>query len=214
MPARTGAGAERFDLAKKFLAERTQDLADLRAVPAEDETSVAWDQIHESSKGKFYRSKIMVNVRMIEFDIVDDRQFGQVMHELRTFIEIRSVVLVAFDNEVIAAGHAKANAKVLGNAADQKCRIQSALIRKPGPDAGRGGLAMRAGHHQRAAPADKFLLDNFRERSIEKFSLERTFNFRVAAWNGVADNHAIGRRLEVFRLVTLRHRNPQRRQHS
>ena len=42
------------------------------------------------------------------------------MHELRAFVEVGRVVFVAFDDEIIAVGDAKADAKILHNSADQK----------------------------------------------------------------------------------------------
>ena len=150
-------------MGEQFLAERSGHIAHLRAVPAQDEAPVARNQIHESAESQFDRRKIGVDVRVIEFDVVDDGQLWQVMHELGAFVEICGVVLVAFDDEVIAAGHAKAHAKILGDATYQVCRIQSALIRKPGRDAGRRGFAVRAGNHQRTPPANEFFFDNFRK---------------------------------------------------
>ena len=48
----------------------------------------------------------------------DDGEFGQVVHELRPFVEIGRVILVAFDNKIIAPRHAKARAEILHDAPD------------------------------------------------------------------------------------------------
>src|SRR5207247_1417385 len=113
--------------------------------------------------------EIFVNIRVIEFDVVDDGQLRQVVHELRTFIKIRGVIFVAFDNQVIAVANPKAGAKVLYDSADQKRGVESASIQHPRGETGSRGLAVRAGNHQRATAADEFFLKNFRKRTIGKF---------------------------------------------
>jgi hypothetical protein len=55
---------------------------------------------------------------MIKLNVIYNRDLRKVMHELRAFIEIGSVVFIAFDNEVIAIGYSKANAKILGDSPD------------------------------------------------------------------------------------------------
>ena len=122
-------------------------------------------------KRKFNRRQIVVDVGMIEFDVVDDRDFRQVVHKLRTFVEISGVVFVAFDDEVVAVGHSKTDAEVLRDAADQKGRIESALIHHPRRDARRRRFAVRAGDDQRAPAANKFFLDDFGLRAIESLRL-------------------------------------------
>ena len=82
---------------------------------------------------------------MVKLDVVDDRDLRQVMHKLRTLVEIRGVVFVALNDEIIAWGNAKAHAKVLRDATYQEGRIKFALIHHPGGDTCRRSLAVRAG---------------------------------------------------------------------
>ena len=92
---------------------------------------------------------------MVKFDIVYDGDLGQIMHEFWLFIEIRGVVLVALDDKMIAAGHAKARPKILHNTTDQKRRIKPADFADPRRDARRRRLAVRPGDNHRAPPAYK-----------------------------------------------------------
>jgi hypothetical protein len=70
------------------------------------------------------------------------------VHELWPFVEISSVVFVAFDDEVIAVCDAKADVEVLHDSAHHKRRIQTRLINHPGGQTGRRGFAMCARHNQ------------------------------------------------------------------
>ena len=50
-----------------------------------------------------HRVEVGVDVGVIELDVVDDGDVGQVLEELRRLVEERAVVLVALDDEVAAA---------------------------------------------------------------------------------------------------------------
>src|SRR5205823_10704812 len=119
--------------------------------------SIAGDEVHQTTKRQLYRIEVLVNVRMIEFDIVDDGDLREVMHELRAFIEVSRVVLVAFDDEVIAVGDAKADAEVLHYAAHKKRRIQSRLVDYPRGQTGRRRLSVRAGDDQRSPSSNELI---------------------------------------------------------
>ncbi len=95
-------------------------------------------------------SRSSINIGVVEFDIVDDRDLRQVVHEFRLFVEICRVVFVALDDKMIAVGHAKARAEILNDPADEKARIQPADLAHPRRDARRRRLAVRPGNDQRA----------------------------------------------------------------
>jgi hypothetical protein len=123
-------------------------------------------------KRQLYGGKVFVNIRMVKLDIIHYRDLGQVVHELWAFVEIGSVVFVAFDDEVVAPGHPKADAKILRDASNQECRVKPPLVQYPGSNAGGRGLAVRARDDQRSAAANEFFLYHFSLRAIEKFSVE------------------------------------------
>src|SRR5882724_3705722 len=126
------ASPESFQLREKLLPKGRDDIAHRCTVPTNDQLSGARHQIHQTTKREFHGVEIFVDVGVIEFDVVDDRDLRQVVHELRTFIEVSGVVFVAFDDEVITAGDAKTHAKVLHDPADEKRRIHACLIDHPG----------------------------------------------------------------------------------
>ena len=60
------------------------------------------------------RGEIFKNVRVIEFQVVDDRDLRQVMDELAALVEKRGVIFVALDDEPFAVREARALAKLFG----------------------------------------------------------------------------------------------------
>jgi len=65
---------------------------------------------------------------VIELDVVDDRDVGQVFEELRRLVEVRAVVLVAFDDERLALPDPVTRAvvsEIPRDAADEDGRIRS-----------------------------------------------------------------------------------------
>src|ERR1051325_1171928 len=87
----------------------------IRTIPSGDYAAVCGNQVHEPSKCEFHRCEISINVGMVKFNVIDNRQFRKVVHKLRTLIEVRSVILVCFNDEVFALGNAKTRTKVLRN---------------------------------------------------------------------------------------------------
>ena len=63
--------------------------------------------------------EVRVDVGVVELDVVDDGDVGQVLQELRRLVEERAVVFVAFDDELAAAADPVAALEVLGDAADE-----------------------------------------------------------------------------------------------
>ena len=85
---------------------------------------------------------------MIEFEIVDDRDFGQVMHELAALVEKGRVVFVAFNDEPFAVSEARSLAQIIRDASNEIARIQAVVLENPGQERSRRRLAMRARHDQ------------------------------------------------------------------
>src|SRR5213080_3528186 len=123
LPFRIVTGPKRLQLREQLLTKRSDDLAHGRTVPTDNQLSIAGDEVHQTTKRQLYRIEVLVDVRVIELDVVDDGGLRQVVHELRAFVEVGRVVLVAFDDEVIAVGDVKADAEVLHHAADEERRV-------------------------------------------------------------------------------------------
>jgi hypothetical protein len=71
---------------------------------------------------------------VIELDVVDDRDVRQVLQELRGLVEVRAVVLVAFDDEGLALADrdsSRRRAEVARDAADQHRRIAPGRRQQP-----------------------------------------------------------------------------------
>ena len=115
-------------MGEELLAHRSNHRAHVWTVPAHNESAVSRNQIHESTKGQLHGRKIVVNIRVVKFDIVYDADLRQVMHELGTLVEISSVVFVAFDDEVVAGCHPKADTEILRDAANQETWIKASLV--------------------------------------------------------------------------------------
>ena len=75
--------------------------------------------------------EILENVRMIVLKIVDDQRLRTVVDELRAPVEIRSIVLVGFNDEKRALPKAGRYTEVVGDAADQETRIKSSVLQNP-----------------------------------------------------------------------------------
>ena len=82
---------------------------------------------------------------MVEFEVVDDGDFRQVMDELAALVEKGRVVFVALDDEPFAVGEPRALAEIVRDAADEIARIQAVVLENPRQQRSRGGLAVRAG---------------------------------------------------------------------
>ena len=73
-----------------------------RAVGAEQQQAAARHQVDEPPERQPHRVEVGVDVGVVELDVVDDGDVGQVLQELRRLVEEGAVVLVAFDDEVAA----------------------------------------------------------------------------------------------------------------
>ena len=164
----------------------------VRVVAVAQQQAVARNQPDEMREGFFDRVQIFKNVRVIEFEVVDDGDFRQVMDELAALVEKRRVVFVALDDEPFAVGEPRALAEIVRNAADEIARIQPIVLEHPRQQRSRGGFAMRAGDDDGAFAANEKFLEQLRQRAITQFVIEHELGFRVAAGNRVADDHEVG----------------------
>src|SRR5438128_2127542 len=166
LPASVITRSKSFQLREKSLTDFVDDFTHINAVPTGNQASVAGHYIHEATKSEFHRSEVFINIRMVELDVVDDGDFGQIVHELRALIKVSGVVFIAFDDKVLTVRDAEAGAEILHDAADQETRIEPTLIHHPGRQTGSRGLAVSTGDHQRASSANEFFFDHFRQGTI------------------------------------------------
>src|SRR5215203_2498014 len=83
-----------------------------RVVCVHDNARTSRQRANQMMELHLDRGEVGKNVRMIEFEIVDDKRAGAVMQELRSLVEKGGVVFVGFQNEVPAAAELSGTAKV------------------------------------------------------------------------------------------------------
>ncbi len=147
--------------------------------------------MHEAAEGEHHRVEVGVDVRVIELDVVDHGDVGQVLQELGGLVEERAVVLVAFDDEVASLAEPIAGtvlAEIPGDAADQHARIDAAVRQQPAGQRRGRGLAVRAGDDDRPGAPEKVLANRLGQRAVADLAIQHFFELRVAAGDGVADD--------------------------
>jgi hypothetical protein len=132
------------------------------------------------------------DVGVIELEVVDDRDLGQVMDELAALVEERGVVFVALDDEPFAVREARALAQIVRDAADEETRVQSIVLEHPRQQRGGGGLAVRAADDQTAFAADEKFPEQIRQRTKAQLVIQRVFGLGIAARDGVANDDEVG----------------------
>src|SRR5271165_2873663 len=120
------------------------------------------------------------------------------MQELWSFVEESGVVLVAFQNEMLAFSEMKAGTEIFGDAADQERRFKSGGVEYPCQHGGCRGLAMSSGHDQHFLAAKKFVVQQLRQGAERDALVEDVLEFDVAPRHGVADHDQVGLRVEIF----------------
>ena len=140
--------------------------------------------IRQAAKCQRDRLDVGINIRVVELNIVDDRNVRQVLEELGRLVEERAVVLVPFDDEVASLSHAIAGslvAKIARDAADEHTRIRARIGQHPPGQRGCCGLPVRACDDDRPRAPEKMLAYGFRQRTVANLPIENFLELRVAA---------------------------------
>src|SRR5262249_50620516 len=77
-----------------------RDLNVVWIVAIEQDHSVLRNDVNQAPETEFDRVEIGKNVRVIELDVVDHQQLGEIVNELRALVEKCAVVFVPFDHEI------------------------------------------------------------------------------------------------------------------
>src|SRR5579859_6350399 len=100
--------------------------------------------------------EIFKDVGVVKFEVVDNRDLGLVVDEFAALVKKRGVVFVSLDDEPRAPGESCPLGKIVGDAADEVTWVEPIVLKNPGQQRSRGGLSVRAAHHQRTfAPNEK-----------------------------------------------------------
>src|ERR1700722_2387269 len=160
------------------------------------------------------RSHVRIDIRVIVFQIIEDRGARTVMHEFGALVEKRRVVLVRFDDEERGPAQAGAGVKIAGHAADQVTGFKARVFEDPREQGGGGGLAMSPGHRNHVSPVQHLFGEPQRPRGIGHAAVEHGFDDRTAAAQCIAHDHHIGRKIELLGAVALDELDAQRLQLS
>ena len=144
---------------------------------------------------------------MVELDIVDDYEFREVVQEFGALVEEGRVVFVPFQHGKVGIREAAAAAQVAGDAADHEAGVHSGILHQPREHGGRGGFAVRSGHHVVALAAQEVFLHRFRQGKVAQAALKHGFHFLVAAAHGVADDDDVRFRRNVGGPVAFKQRD-------
>ena len=105
--------------------------------------------------------EVVKNIGVVEFEIVEDGDFREVMDEFAALVEKRRVIFVPFDDKPLTVSEPRALAQIVRDAADEIARIQAVVFEDPGEQRGRRGFAVRSADHKGASAADEKLLEQF-----------------------------------------------------
>jgi hypothetical protein len=119
------------------------------------------------------------------------------MQKLRTLVEERSVIFVAFEDEVFAVAEPEAATKVFGDASDQEGRLQTCGLEDPSKHRGCRRLAVGTGHYEHVFADEELIVQNLWQRTERNALVENQFEFDVAARERVANNNQIRPRIQV-----------------
>ena len=176
-------------------------------VGAEQQQAAARHEVDEPPEGQPNRIEVRIDVGVVELDVVDDGDVGQVLQELRGLVEERAVVLVPLDHELAAAADPVAALEVLGDAADEHARIGAAVRQQPAGQRRRGRLAVRAGDDDRARCPQEVVADGLGQRAVADLPIQHFLELGVAARDGIADDDEIEVGGDVLGAVALESRD-------
>src|SRR5688572_4298234 len=152
---------------------------------------------------------------MIELDVVDDGDVRQIFQKLRGLVEVRTVVLVAFDDEVLPSSQSIARSiftKITRDPPDENARIEAAVHEEPSGQRRCRRFTVRAGDNDRAQSPQEVFTYGLRQRAIPRFAIEHGLELDVAPRDGIANDHKIDVAGDVLRVVAAQRADLLRRQ--
>ena len=189
---------------------RRAERRSVRTVAAEQQEPVPGHQVGQPAERQAHGIQIGVDVRVVELDVVDERDVGQILQELRGLVEEGAVVLVALDDELAPVAQPVARpllTEVQGDAADEHRWIVLRVCEQPAGERGGRRLAVRPGDDNRARAPEELLAYRLRQRAMPDLATEHLLELRVASRDGVADHDQGEVRGDVLGLVADEHGN-------
>jgi len=174
--------------------------------------AVGRHRVHEAAELEHDGVEVGVDVGVVVLDAGDHQDRRTVVEKLGRLVEIGGVVLVPLDDEVGAAAQGGAPPEVQRDPADEERGVESQLRQRPGGHGRGGGLAVGPGDHHRRLAGQEQQLDHLGHGQVRQPGGQRVLELRIAAGDGVAHHHQVGRRIQVGRRVAGAHRDPLGRQ--
>ena len=187
----------------------------VRAVGAEQHQPGPRHQPDQPPEGQQHRIQIVVDVGVVELDVADDGHLaadtsGTWPSCRRTRCRTRRL-----RSRSAAPGppgsSSRPSPKSSATPPMRTRRVEPAVRQQPPGQRGRGGLAVRARHHDRARIPQEEVADRLRHRAVAQAPLEHGFQFGVAARDGVPHDHEIQVGRQVVGRVAARTRGCLRR---
>ena len=113
-------------------------------VRIDESQTVLRDLLKELAKRFLNGGEVGVDVGVVEFNIIENDEFGKVVEELASFIGEGSVVLVSFENPEGTGAVMASAGEVEGNSADEPAGMETCFFKKESKHGGGGGFAVGA----------------------------------------------------------------------
>ena len=180
------------------------DVEAVLLVAVDEGVTTARDNVEQAAEGELNFVQIVINVRMVEFDIVDHNALGQIMKELRALIEKGGVIFIAFQHIDPRVGEMRATIEIFRQSADHVAGISTGVFKNPCQHRRRGRLSMGARDHEIPFAPEEEFLHHLGQRIVKQLPVQSRLGLRISPRNGVTDDDHIRVCGDVFRCVSLR----------
>src|SRR5436190_8271118 len=137
------------------------------------------------------RFEVVENISVIVFEIIDERDFRQVMDELAALVEKGAIVLVPFNDEPFTVRKPRALAEIVGYSADEVAWTKPIVFEHPSQQGSGGRLAMGSGHHNSALSANKIFPEQLGERAEAQLVIQDKFGFGISTRDRVTNHYQV-----------------------
>ena len=150
------------------------------------------------------------DIRVVEFQIVENDGARTVVNEFAALVEEGGVVFIRFHHKKRRLTESGRDPEIAGHTTNQITGIEPGVLQNPGQHGAGRGLAVGTGHRQHPAPGQDHILQQLGTGGIGQAPIQHGFHGRIAPTQGIADHHQIRRRLQLRRVVPLGQCNARR----
>src|SRR5260370_5570038 len=200
--------------AKSLLRRSAQGRTRVFRVAPNDHAAAPGNQIDQPAKSQFISLKIRIDVGVIVFERSNDQVIGMIVKKFGSPVPKGRLILVAFKDELLPAAEPITLSEVLRHAPHQKIRALGRGLKNPGQHGRRSRFSMCSADNDGMPLGKKHFLQYFRHRTISNLAVQNFLELWIPARDYVADDHKIGRRLQVRCIKLTEKRYPQAFQQS